>query len=345
VVASVVRGTGSSAGSLPVRLSARPLPGHVPAIAHRARRLLLAAVLNRLPATAVAWLRRPATGSPVREWPRRTARQLLQHGGVPRTVRRFRLVDNPHLAFVNADSMVTQQLFWSGEQGWEPELLPWWRFFCRRSETILELGANVGYFSVQGAVCAPQARYVAVEPHPVSLRTCRENLALNGIRTVRLLAAAASADPAQSTVPLVVPVAQLGTPTVAFLAEGSELPRRMAGPVRTTVDVEAVDVRSLLPGVDLLKLDVEGQEHALLAAGWEQLRAQRPTIFVEVLPGTPRLRALLSRLCTELGYRCYVPRGDHLVPVPPRRLATVDLQRQYGTNDVLLSVHPVPPAA
>ena len=33
---------------------------------------------------------------------------------------------------------------------------------------MLELGTNVGYFAVQGGRAAPGARYVAVEPHPLS---------------------------------------------------------------------------------------------------------------------------------------------------------------------------------
>ena len=31
-----------------------------------------------------------------------------------------------------------------------PELLPWWRAFCRTPGSVLELGTNVGYFAVQG---------------------------------------------------------------------------------------------------------------------------------------------------------------------------------------------------
>jgi hypothetical protein len=118
------------------------------------------------------------------------------------------------------------------------------------------------------------------------------------------------------------------------------LPRQMAGRAATMIQVPAVDVRLLLDGVDVLKMDVEGQEHALLAAGWEQLRTHRPTIFVEVLPGTPQLRAILARLCTELGYRCYVPHQERLVSVPARRLATICLQREHGTNDLVLYAQP-----
>jgi FkbM family methyltransferase len=243
---------------------------------------------------------------------------------------------------VAADSLVLSQLYWYGEQGWEPELLPWWRHFCRHAGGILELGANVGYFSVQGARVAPATRYVAVEPHPTSLQVCRANLALNGIDSVRLVAAAAVADPRVSAVRLSVPSDQLGTPTVAFLGPDTELPADMARGVTTTLDVPAVDVRSLLDGVELLKLDVEGQEHTLLAAARQHLRARQPTLVVEVLPGTPRLRALLAQLCVEDGYRCYAPTRRRLAPVDPARLPTVRLRAEYGNQDVILSTADVP---
>jgi hypothetical protein len=49
----------------------------------------------------------------------------------------------------------------------------------------------------------------------------------------------------------------------------------MARDVTAALDVPAVDVRRLLVGADLVKLDVEGQEHALLATGRDLLRERR----------------------------------------------------------------------
>jgi FkbM family methyltransferase len=255
----------------------------------------------------------------------------------------FPLADNPALSFVNADSLVLQQLFWFGEKGWEPELLPWWRHFCTRSSAILELGANVGYYTVQGGKVAPDARYVAVEPHPVSVEVCRENLALNLIASVEVIAAAAVAERTQTSTQLVIPWEQLSTPTVAFMPRGSELPDGMTCRAGTVIDVPVVDVRLLLSDMDVLKIDVEGQEYELLRAGWEHLRARRPTVFVEVLPGSPKLRALLVELCENVGYRCYAASCGRLFPLPTGRIPTVVLQHEYGNNDLILSADPEMP--
>jgi FkbM family methyltransferase len=285
---------------------------------------MAAGVVRRLPVTVADRLRGPVTAPP--HFRRRRAHdallQVLRRGGIPAGVTTFTLRDNRDLRFANAESLVLHQLYWFGEQGWEPQLLPWWRRFCRRSSAVLELGANVGYFTVQGAKAGPQARYIAVEPYPLSAHVCR---AVAGTETA---------------VELHVPGDQLATPTVAFISAGTELPERMSRRVRQTISVPAVDVRPLLSGIDLLKLDVEGQEHALLAAGREQLRAGRPTVFVEVLPGTARLRRLLAELCRDDGFHCYVPHAGSLVRLEAPDILDAPLLDRYGGQDVILSAEP-----
>jgi hypothetical protein len=91
------------------------------------------------------------------------------------------------------------------------------RVFSLSADKVLELGSSVGYYTVQGARAAPGVEYVAVEPHPESIETCRANLELNQVRNVRLINAAAVAHTDGGATDLVVPQTQLGHPTVAFL--------------------------------------------------------------------------------------------------------------------------------
>jgi FkbM family methyltransferase len=307
----------------------------------RARRVT-AGVVRRIPVAVADRLRGPVSGAPTS--PRHRAHEailnLLRRGGIPAGARTFTLTGNNALGFVNAESLVLHQLYWFGEQGWEPQLLPWWLRFCRGSSAILELGANVGYFTVQGAAAAPNARYIAVEPYPLSAGVCRANLELNRIESVELVEAAAVAHAGPAAVELRVPGDQLATPTVAFIGPDTELPEPMSRRVTQTLAVPAVDVRSLLAGVDLLKLDVEGQEHALLTASREHLRARKPTIFVEVLPGTHRLRGLIADLCRDDGFSCYVPHGDSLIPLATAEILGAPLLDRYGCQDVILSAEP-----
>jgi FkbM family methyltransferase len=303
---------------------------------------MTAGVVRRLPVPVAERLREPAAGPPrsARRRARDALLQVLRRGGIPAGVTTFTLADNRELRFVSAESLVLHQLYWFGERGWEPQLLPWWRRCCGHASAILELGANVGYFTVQGAKAGPQARYVAVEPYPASARVCRANLELNRVESVELVTAAAVARPEAAAVELRVPADQLAAPTVAFVGADSELPERMRRRVTRTISVPAVDVRALLSGIDLLKLDVEGQEHALLAAGREHLRARKPTVFVEVLPGTARLRRLIADLCRDDGFSCYVPVADALVRLEIPDILGAGLLERYGGQDVILSADP-----
>jgi FkbM family methyltransferase len=305
-------------------------------------RRLARAVVGPMPIPLADALRRVLAGAGTPSRLRRAARRRLFLGGIPRAVTGFRLVDNPELEFVAVDSQVLEQLYWCGEQGWEPELLPWWRAFCRSSTAVLELGTNIGYFAVQGARAAPGVRYVAVEPHPFSAAICRTHLARNSVTSVEVVEAAAVADPTVSTVALRIPAGQAATPTVAFLSPDTELPADMGRDVVAVLDVPAVDVRRLAEGVDLIKMDVEGQEHVLLAALLDHVREKRPTLFVEVLPGTVALRALLARLCAAEGYRCYAFSAEGLVELGSEHLATVALMDAYGCQDVLLTALDLP---
>ena len=295
-----------------------------------------------MPVPVADALRRVLAPGPGEARIRRAVLRWLVRGGIPRAVSTFRLVDDPDLEFTAVDSQVLEQVYWSGEQGWEPELLPWWRAFCRTSRSVLELGTNVGYFAVQGGRAAPGVRYVAVEPHPVSAMACRRNLTLNGVTSVELIQAAAVAAPTITSVSLLVPDDQAATPTVAFLSADTELPADMAQGVRTVHVVPAIDVRALVDGVDLIKMDVEGQEHVLLTAIRAHLRTRRPTLFVEVLAGTVQLRTVLADLCATDGYRCYALSRRGPVELEPGRLATVRLMDEYGCQDVLLTAADLP---
>ena len=73
------------------------------------------ALVRRLPVPVADVLRRRLP---------RTALRRLYRAGIPDAVERFLLVDAPDLEFVAVDSQVLEQLYWAGEQGWEPELLP-----------------------------------------------------------------------------------------------------------------------------------------------------------------------------------------------------------------------------
>lgn len=318
----------------------------------RIRRALTAA-LRQIPDRLFAPLR---TSFPSTD-PTSTRHRLLEsvlkaarYRGVPPEIETFLLPDNASIRIANADSFIVEWLYWFGERyGYEHSTIKWWKHFCASSSSILELGSNIGYYIVQGAPMNAQSHYVAVEPHPGCAALCRRNIELNAIVNAEVMEAAAVADLAKEAVELILPGGRdhyRGAPCSGFVGinevHGSTEDRTMF----SSVMVPAVSVSTLVDSsTDLIKMDVEGQEHVLLAAMLEFLKSSRPTVFVELLDDTSHLRALIVNELLPAGYRCLVPSLKGLIPLSEDRILNVSLVKDYGTRDVILTAKRPPTPA
>lgn len=239
----------------------------------------------------------------------------------------------PPVRLLALDSRLLRMLYWYGQNGYEAHEVDWWRHFCRQSRGILEIGANVGYYTVQGALAAPEVPYIAVEAHPESVDVLRQNLALNRIGHVRVHHAAVVGSAACDTVELALPeLEKYAAPTGAFLASVTEGvgTRR---PSTRAIQVPAVAGEHLVRGVDLIKLDIEGSEFLVLSPVIEELVRHRATVLVEVLRDTPKLRALLARLADEQ-YRFWLVAGPELREISRTQLLKDDLHAVHGCRDL-----------
>lgn len=114
---------------------------------------------------------------------------------------------------------------------------------------ILDLGANVGLFTVFALRRWPGARITAFEPDPANVAVLRSCVALNPGDVTVVGAAAASAD---GFLPFVT-------------GRGAESHRRHPDEIAPTVDLPCVDVFAHLATADFAKIDIEGGEWELLA--------------------------------------------------------------------------------
>lgn len=96
-------------------------------------------------------------------------------------------------------------LYCYGQEGYEGHEVSWWRHFCRQSHGVLEIGANIGYYTVQGALAAPGIPYTTVVAHPESADVVRRNLELNAIHHVKVIQAAVVGTTDVTTVELALP--------------------------------------------------------------------------------------------------------------------------------------------
>lgn len=140
---------------------------------------------------------------------------------------------------------------------WEPENLAVLLSFVRHDTVFLDIGANVGYFSVAvGNRIGNAGQVYAYEPHPDLTALIARSIHLNSLEhKVTVTQMALSDHP--GTLSLFYPDDHLGRGTAA---------RTIDEPGRT-ITVEAAVLDTLLPEtliVDLVKIDVEGFELPVL---------------------------------------------------------------------------------
>jgi FkbM family methyltransferase len=161
---------------------------------------------------------------------------------------------------------------------------------------FLDVGACHGVFALAFAQGRPDARALALEPSPPAHRILADNLGRNGLQNVILKPVAAGAVPGR------VRMRQVWHHLEA-------VPDAEDGEGLVDLPVETVDDLCARLGFrpDLMKIDVEGYELAVLVGARETLARERPRLFLELHP--ERLRELggsveeVVSLLTGIGYR------------------------------------------
>lgn len=164
-------------------------------------------------------------------------------------------------------------------------------------DTVVDVGANIGAFSVTAARVAVNGRVIAFEPEPANAALLRRNLKRNGCRNVTVSRAAVAGS--AGTLRLSVNPQNSG---------GHSVRRQYDGP---TLPVPAVTLRQVfddhrIDRCDFLKVDCEGAEYEVLyslpRAYFQRIR--RVVLEYHGDPATKREQAdELVRHLQRMGFR------------------------------------------
>ncbi len=161
---------------------------------------------------------------------------------------------------------------------------------------VVEIGANIGAHTVPLARRVGETGVVhAFEPQPIVFQNLCANLALNGLANVRAYNAGCAAE-----------ASTLIFPDIDYEQEGNFGALRLAQ-VAGHDRGQEVAIRTLdsygLDRIDLLKIDVEGMEQAVIAGARQTIERARPVIYMEFdRSGEPER---LMRMLSDLGYRLW----------------------------------------
>jgi FkbM family methyltransferase len=178
--------------------------------------------------------------------------------------------------------------------------------FIRPDSVVLDVGANIGLHTVHFAACCPFGSVISLEPGRSTfaylLRNVEEhsnvvplNLALSAVAGLRIFYAAS--DDAYSGLKDTKRKPILREEWVACFT-GDEILTPLLQSKR----------------LDLIKIDVEGEEMQVLQGLVETITKHRPTILCEIVGGTHSDHPeAIVKFCVSLGYDAYVLCDSQLI--------------------------------
>jgi FkbM family methyltransferase len=152
------------------------------------------------------------------------------------------------------------------------------RNYCKEDFVCLDVGANIGYFSVLLGVLCPKGRVIAIEPIPKNAKFIKNNIDINNINNCDVECAALGDKNGESEFNLVTDTAFSG-----FRSTGRK------------VDSETITVKVLTPKcvlekydiekIDLIKIDIEGAEPIVFKAFESVFKYTKPKYILSECNG------------------------------------------------------------
>jgi FkbM family methyltransferase len=267
----------------------------------------------------------------------RTAKRLVISGG------KVKFLDAelrfPEKVGVNYST----ELFWTGPDAYEAPTSRTIALLAGQAKVFLDVGSNIGIYSVYVGVKFPDVKTFAFEPVPgIWEKNCAFHRA-NGLPENTVHNNALSDSEGERTIYMPVftdAVEEEQTATLNAVSWQAHEKQVEAIQIRCLTLDAFVTANPLPNGPCCLKVDVENHEAAVLRGGEKFIAARRPWIVCEILPceefdpatKTKRNnnRATLA-LVQELGYVPFAITGDGLF-----RMTPADFARPRGLKDFLL---------
>lgn len=146
----------------------------------------------------------------------------------------------------------------------------------KSAECFIDIGANVGYFSLLACAVNSKARVLSVEPLPHNIEKLQKNRELNHFSKMEILDVCIS-DHEGTTEFVIPPGDECGWGRIAYkeMFDGHRIQR--------TVDtVDRIVARLKIQKVNVIKIDVEGFEFKALLGMEQTLLAHKPVICIEL---------------------------------------------------------------
>jgi FkbM family methyltransferase len=214
-------------------------------------------------------------------------------------------------------------LYWKGLDRGGAMNLRVFRRLVTGCGTILDIGANIGLFSMAAALDSPTSVVHAFEPLPVNFQILSSMIRAN--RAVNIHAHELALSGHEGEAEFFVPRQAHGMSArdasliAGFREDCERVPVRLA-------TLDRVVTQHGLRGIDLIKVDVESAEYLVFPGASRVLRNERPVILCEVLYGTTSSNFTRSSLPSGISTSGSAAKGSwsrpNFMPIRLIRFAT-----------------------
>ncbi len=218
--------------------------------------------------------------------------------------------------------MIENELFWRGIGGWEKISLELWSRLSQQAQVIFDIGANTGIYSLVAKTMNPAATVVAAEPVARVHAKLVKNIELNDMDILALRTAISDHTGVAILYDMIDSEHVLSVSLDPEWNKTSTALHPVEVPTMTVMDLlDQAGSRT----VDLLKIDVETHEPAVLRGFQELLRRDRPTMMIELL--TNEVAESVSEIIAGLDYEYY---NIDDVSWPPPRVDALSRSAHYN---------------
>jgi len=176
-------------------------------------------------------------------------------------------------------------------------------------QTVVDVGANVGWFSLNIAKRYPHSQILAFEPVPNTFDLLKKNIKLNGMDSIQTFRLALSSQNGEAI--LYMKAEDSANASTINLNVGQEVQK-------ATCTMRQLDELVKENGwkVDFIKCDVEGGELMVLDGALDSIDRFKPIIWAEMLRKWSACFGYhpnqIIEMLNELGYRCFTVNGANL---------------------------------
>lgn len=168
--------------------------------------------------------------------------------------------------------------------------------YVRPGSVVYDLGAHAGYYTLLASVLVgAKGAVYAFEPVPANLANLRRHIAINKLDNVHVIEAAVSDH----------------SGTARFEASYSSVAGRLNADGNIEVAVISLDdfiARAAAPAPDVMKIDVEGAEFAVLRGAANMLAKKCPVFLIDA--HSTQLKDQCTQLLKEKGYGVRVEKSS-----------------------------------